>query len=111
MPSYRTNVALSIKGDRVEKNTEIELSTEDAAMYDPADLVRVDGVEEAPVPEEPSIDDPKDMSLAQLRERAGALGLSTAGSKADLIERITLKPGEPDTSTDGDEPQGAISNP
>ena len=42
---FLTNVALSIKGDRVEKNTELELSEEEAAIYDPADLTPLESVQ------------------------------------------------------------------
>lgn len=90
MSAYLTKVALSIRGDRIEKNTEIELTAEEAANFDPKDLELVDGnsgaVEieaEAPVPLE-------EMTSAQLKARAKELGLSAGGSAADLRERITL---------------------
>ena len=86
---YRLIVPLLIRGDRVERGTEIELSEEQAARFDPADITPVSGeivIEEeatAPVALE-------DMSHQQLKDRAKELELSAAGSKADLVERITL---------------------
>lgn len=90
MPRYITNVALSIKGDRIEKGTELELTAEDVAHLDPVDVTAVDGAS-APAVEEPAPDVPlEEMSQALLKERAKELGLSAAGSKADLQERIML---------------------
>jgi hypothetical protein len=116
MGLYRTNVALAIKSDRVEKNSEIELTDEEAAIFDPADISPVDGSPadelEAPV-EEIAIED---MSFDRLKAKAKELGLSAGGSKSDLQERITLhlaggsadedaQP-EPDApETEGDEPE------
>lgn len=107
MPRFITNVALAIKGDRVEKGTEIELTAEDAANIDPADITAVESIP-APEPEaEPVVVPVEDMSLAELKDRAKELGLSTAGSKADLQERIALHvPG-----TEGKEPEEEITNP
>ena len=85
---YRTNVALQVRGDRVEKNREIELTADEAARFDPSDITAVDAI---PAPEEASEPVPlEDMTLAQLKERAKELGLSAAGSKADIDERIRL---------------------
>lgn len=89
MPRYTTNVALSIKGDRVEKGTVIELSVEDAARLDPADITPAEEVIEEVI-EAPAEAPLEDLSLAELKDRAKALGLSTSGSKADLQERIAL---------------------
>jgi hypothetical protein len=85
---YVTQCALAIKGDRIEKGTEVELSVEDAARFDILDLAPV-GPEVAPEPEEP---EPaiEDMTLGQLKKKATDLSLSANGSKADLVERITL---------------------
>lgn len=89
MPRYITKVALAIMGDRIEPGTEVELSAEDIAHLDPADIVLLDGaVKEAPAPApEAPVDE---LSHAELKEKAKALGLSASGSKADLQERITL---------------------
>lgn len=89
MPRFITQVALSIKGERVEKGTEIELTAEEAAHLDPNDYAPVEDapVEEAPAPAEVPTEE---LSLAELKERAKALGLSASGSKADLQERIAL---------------------
>lgn len=89
MSRYLTNVALSIKGDRIERGTEIELTAVEAANLDPNDITPVGAVvaeskvEEAPVSVE-------DMNLDQLKAKAKELGLSASGSKADLKERIEL---------------------
>lgn len=87
---YRTNIALAINGDRVEKGTEIELSREQAAQYHKDDLSPVGTTKQEPEPEqEPVALD--DMSLEQLRDEAKERGLSTSGSKAALLERIKLQ--------------------
>ena len=94
MPRFVTNVALSIKGERVEKGTEIELTAEEAAHLDPNDIAPFDGVmveEEAAPAEVPT----EELSHAELKERAKALGLSASGSKADLQERIALHEAAP----------------
>ena len=102
MSLYRTNVALSIKGDRIERGSEIELSAEEAASLDPADISLIDG---APAPEaEDTVEVPlEEMSLSQLKERAKELELSTAGSKADLQERIALHLAAPAPEAEEDE--------
>ena len=93
MALYRTNVALSVKGDRIERGSEIELSAAEAANLDPADITLVSRIP-APEPEAPAEDVAvEDMSLPQLKARAKEIGLATSGSKADLIERITLNSG------------------
>jgi len=86
---YRTNVALQIRGDRVEKGTEIELSREEARVFDPADITALADI---PAPEEEAVEPVplEEMTLAQLKERAKELGLSASGSKADIDERIRL---------------------
>jgi hypothetical protein len=87
---YITNCALQIRGDRVEKGSEIELSAKEAAGFDPADITAVDAIPE-PEPERKLSDTPVDeMSAADLKAYAGELGLSASGSKADLLERIKL---------------------
>lgn len=87
---YRTNVALSFKGDRVAKGAQIELSEEEAKVFDPADITPVDSIP-APEPETVLADIPlEEMSASELKERAKELNLSTSGSKADVLERITL---------------------
>ena len=89
MSLYRTKVALSIKGTRHERNAEVEVSPQDVAHIDPADLDLVGAAPE--VTEEAPADVPlEDMTLAQLKERAKGLGLAATGSKADIQERITL---------------------
>ena len=102
MALYRTNVALAIKGDRIEKDTEIELTAEDVAAFDPKDIELVsDAPSPAPADEAPvSLED---MTSAELKARAKELGLSAGGSAADLRERIALH--LEGGSTDGEEPK------
>lgn len=90
MSLYRTKVALSIKGERIERNTEVELRDEDVAHLDPSDIERVS---DAPAAEAAADQKPvsiEEMTGAQLKEKAKELGLKTSGSVADLRERITL---------------------
>jgi len=89
MSLYKTKVALSIQGDRIERGTEIELSDETVSHLDPADIELLGASVEAEAEDEPEVS-LDDMSQAQLKARAAELELSTAGSKADLKERITL---------------------
>jgi hypothetical protein len=86
---YLTTCAVLIKGDRVVKGTVVELEPEAAKNYG-SDLEPVGAVTEAQVPE-PTPEKPLDeMTADELRAKAEELGLSKSGSKADLIERITL---------------------
>lgn len=90
---YITEAALSIAGDRIERGQEIELTDEQAAQV--ADLIVP--IEGAPEPTEPSQkEEVSDMTLGELRDKAKALGLTTSGSKADLLERIALAEGAPE---------------
>jgi len=86
---YKTNVALSVKGDRVERGAVIELTDEEAANLDAADIEVYEAVE-ANEPQAPVETPIEEMSVPQLKERAKELGLSASGSKADLQERIAL---------------------
>lgn len=87
---YKTNVALAIKGNRVEPGTEVELTPEAAARYGD-DLSPATG---EPVEPEVEVEEVplEEMTLDQLKAKAKALGLKATGSKADLIERISLAP-------------------
>lgn len=87
---YITNCALQIRGDRVEKGSEIELSEAEAVAFDPADITAVDAIPEPE--EEPAVSDTPlaEMSADQLKAYAKELGLKASGSKADLQERIVL---------------------
>lgn len=90
--SYKALIPFAFHGSRVEKGEEIELSKEDLALY--GDLVEVAGdtPTDAPAEEEQAEKPLEELSLAELKAKAGALGLPVSGSKADLIERITLTP-------------------
>jgi hypothetical protein len=86
---YLTTCAVLIKGDRVVKGTIVELDPEEAKRYG-SDLEPVKEVAKVQEPE-PTPEKPLDeMTADELRAKAGELGLSKSGSKADLIERITL---------------------
>src|SRR5689334_21326561 len=86
---YVTNVALSIHGSRVEKQTEIELTDEQAANFGPADLSPVDKAStgEEPAPADVAVED---MTADQLKAKAKELGLASTGTKAAILERIQL---------------------
>ncbi len=86
---YKTLCAILHKGDRVEKGKVIDLTAEDVKRLDPSEISPVADVEVAPViaePEKPL----EEMTAAELKDKAAALELSTSGTKADLLERITL---------------------
>lgn len=92
---FIANAALAIKGERVERGAEIDLSKDELAQFDPADLTSVDSIA-APAADEPVEEKAvEDMSLAELKAKAEELKLSTSGTKADLIERIALHDGAP----------------
>lgn len=84
---YKTMRAIIFRGDRVEKGREIDLSEEDAARL--GDDVTPAVADAAPAEPEPEVA-LEDMTLKQLKAKAEALGLSTEGTKADLLERIKL---------------------
>jgi Arc/MetJ family transcription regulator len=88
MSKYITTCALSVKGTRIEKGQEIELD-DDFAKGLASDLIKVgdEVVTETVKADEVSTDE---LSLEELKAKAKELGLSTRGSKADLIERISL---------------------
>jgi hypothetical protein len=73
---YKTLVAMAHLGSRVEADQVLDLTEEQAFNY--ADAVVVND----------------EQTKEQLQATAAALGLSTAGSKADLLERISLHNGE-----------------
>jgi hypothetical protein len=87
---YITKVALIVKGDRVRKGKEVDLTKEEAAAFGD-DLTPL--MEDAPEPEPEPEKAVKDMNAKELAAKATALGLSAAGTKADLLERITLHEG------------------
>jgi hypothetical protein len=84
---YVTNCPISFKGDRIEKGVEIEVTAEDVERLG-GDISPAAG---APVEEAPEVEPAiEEMTYDQLKAKAKALELSQAGSKADLVERITL---------------------
>jgi hypothetical protein len=85
---YVTTCTISFKGDRVRPGTLLEMDAATAANLG-TDVRQVD---ETPAPE-PAPEEEKaleEITAAELKEKAAALGLSTSGSKADLLERIVL---------------------
>lgn len=77
-----------IRGDRVEKNTNVDMEPEEAKRFGD-DLLPLDAepVEEPePTPEKPLAE----MNHAELKAKAKELDLKQSGSIADLQERITL---------------------
>lgn len=86
---YKTLSALSIKGTRVERGEVIDVDPAYAASIGSDYLTPLDL--KAPVETEPqaevSLEDLTKVELAELCDKAG---LSTKGTKADLIERIKL---------------------
>jgi len=99
---YTTNCGIVFKGDRIRKGGIIEMTDEEAAVLDPADISPVGGEQAATAAEEQWDETPiEEMSQAQLKARAKELGLKQAGSVADLRERITLHlTGDPDEEGD-----------
>jgi hypothetical protein len=85
---YKTLLPISWRGERVEAGVEIPLTPEEFANV--ADLVVAAGETPEPEPTPEAEVAVADMTKDQLVAKAGELGLSTGGSKADLIERITL---------------------
>lgn len=83
---YKVKAAIIFKGDRVEPGGVIDISAEQAIQLGAAIAPVVTEVIPEPVAEK----DIADMSLAELKSKAEELGLDTKGSKASLVERITL---------------------
>lgn len=84
---YKTNYPVAIRLDRIEKGQEIELTEEEAFnLGDAVSLVTGPAPEPVAAPEKAVAD----MSLSELKAKAAELGLSASGSKADLVDRITL---------------------
>lgn len=93
MKTYVTLCALIIKGSRVERGTKVELDEVEAErLVDDVVEVAVETVS-TPVIEQPE-KSLEELTVAELKEKAGALGLDTKGTKADLVERISLHSGE-----------------
>lgn len=86
---YEALRPLAVNGDYIAKGVEVELTDEEAKRFDPADISPVDTAPVAPA--EPEPEKPVDeMNQNELKAKAKELGLSTTGSKADLLERIQL---------------------
>lgn len=86
---YRTRCALIVLGDRVEKGQVVNL-TEDQAAPLMGDLKPIGSgpvIAEEAKPEDKKIEDMSRLELVELAEKEG---LSSKGTKADLVERLTL---------------------
>lgn len=84
---YKTKCAISFKGDRVRPGTVLEIDPVTAANYGSSLVPLEPEPAPAPVEVEKSLEE---MTSAELKDKAAALGLSTSGSKADVYERIKL---------------------
>ena len=84
---FKATSAFILRGDRIRKGAVVDLTEEEAQVH----AGEVKSLE-APAPEpEPQPEKALDeMTAAELKAKAAELGLSTTGSKADLVERITL---------------------
>jgi len=87
MSKYKVLLPIAY-GGRSEKGSVVEMSDDEAKAYGP-DYVQpfTAHTTEDVLEDETAL---ADMSLIALKNKAKALGLSTGGGKADLIERITL---------------------
>jgi hypothetical protein len=87
---YKVLQPIGLSGRR-EKGEIVKLTDEEAAAFSPALIELITPVEETEADEIPLADRPLDtLKFAELKELAIQLGLETSGSKADLLERITL---------------------
>lgn len=86
---YTALNALSYKGTRVERGEVIDIDPELAASIGSDSLKPF---EEEKIVEEPKVENPNlsVMSKQELVELADSLGLKSSGTKADLVERLTL---------------------
>jgi len=100
MRKYKTLCAIAY-GGRIEKGSIVELPDDVAKAYGREYVVPADDADEVDhVVENKSIDD---MSLLELKSKAEELGLKTSGSKADLIERLTLHTEQQTAETETEE--------
>lgn len=78
-------------GGRQEKGTIIDMDDDTAKAYGPEYVIAYKGSSAEDEATDVNTDkDIEEMSLAELKATAKAMGLPTAGSKADLQERIAL---------------------
>lgn len=88
MGKYKVLHPIALSGRR-ERGDIVEISDSQAPSYVGPGLVEEYTGEAEPV-NEPAEVPLEEMDAAQLKERAKELGLPVSGSKADLLERITL---------------------
>lgn len=97
MRKYKTLCAIAY-GGRIEKGSIVELPEDVARAYGAGYVELVDDASEVDhVVPQTNI---ADMSLLELRAEAKRLGLRDNGSKADLIERLTLHATEQKAETE-----------
>lgn len=85
---YKALQAVIVRGDRVERGQEVDIDPVLAHSIGVLYLVPVAEVVE--VQAEPVAVPLADMTRAELIEEAKRLGLSSNGTKAELLERLTL---------------------
>lgn len=83
--------AVIVRGDRIEKGEIVDINESLAQSIGDNYLKPVDEVVKVEA-KEPEVEetDLESLSHAELKKKAEELGLSTRGSKADIIERISL---------------------
>lgn len=87
-------------GGRQERGTEVEMDDQEAANIGDTYLEEVGSV----TPVETPTDTPLEkMTVAQLKQLAASKELSTAGTKADLLERIQLAQDQEEEAENGDD--------
>ena len=89
---HKTTEAIILKGDRIEKGKIVDVDAATVAQFGGA-LVPADSDSAPAAPKEPQVVEKtvEELSFEELKTKAKELGLSTKGSKADLIERIKLQ--------------------
>ena len=84
---YQALQAVIVRGDRIEKGQEVDIDPSLASSIGVLYLVPVEAVKEKQEVEAKPL---SDMTRLELIEEAKRLGLPTNGTKAELLERLTL---------------------
>ena len=91
-------------GGRHERGAILEMEETYVASFGPEYVVPVDSVETEDTGND--VEGEKEigaMTVGELREKAKSLGLSTSGTKADLVERIELSQEEVETDEEDED--------